>query len=1309
MDRAPTPKFQLSLLGRFELTGPDGPVDLTSKKLAGLLAFLACTAPEPQGRDRLMTLLWGSHFEAQARQNLRQAFTRLRRVLGEGALIANGETVSLRSNTIASDVARFETLLRDGGRDALDAAVGLYRDSLLADIVIPEEGWSGWLNIHRQRFEGLALDAMVKLGEQELQLGHQEPALKVANRAIAISNLREDAHRLAIRALVASGRRADALKHYEQLAVLLKRELAVEPDAATASLAAELRKSHTAKPRPEAKSDAADELNVASRTNGMAPPFPDRDVPAGERKHVTALYADLKDSLELIAQRDPEEALRILEAVLKLMMQAVHRYEGTVNLITADGIMALFGVPLAHEDHAVRACYAALQLQGAVKRYAQERERLLGVPILVRAGLNSGEVVIRPIANDQRMEYRAMGQTTHLAARLGQIAAPGTLLVSVETLRLAEGHIHVKALQPANIGSRGEVAYELVGASEAQTRFRALAARGLTGFVGRSAEIEQLERVRARVQRGHGQVVAIIGEPGLGKSRLVYEFIHSHRLQGWLALESACVSYSRAASYQPVVDMLRNHFGIEVSDDVRAMQNKVDSRLPNVDQVFAHDLPAFMALLDIPVEEPSWLALDAMQRRQQTLDALKRLILRQCQQQPVILVCEDLHWIDGETEAFLETLIDGLVSAPLLLILTYRPEYEHHWGGKSYYTQLRLDALSPEVTEQFLSNLVGDDASLMSFKTLLPPDQGTPFFLEETVRALVETSLLEGKRGNYRLVRPLEEVRTPASVQAILAARMDRLPARQKWLLQAASVIGEDVPHAILQLIAGLEEDELRRRLAKLREAEFLYQARLFPDLEYAFKHALTHEVAYGSLLAEERRALHRKIVDAVERLYPDRLAEQIERVAHHAIQAEMWEKAVDYARQAGNKAVARWALLDARTWFEHALVALQRLPETQFTLELGFAILFELRPVLIQLGEAQQGLERLREAEILAKKLNDDRRRGQVYAYMTNAHLLCGVPNEALLTGTRALEIAKRLGDLELRLVTTTYLEHCHHHRAEYGRVVELATENLAALPAEWTYESFGGTAPLAIFDRFFLIASLAELGRFTEAAEYQAEVILLADPTDHAHAITIAYDAGGILHLLWGDWARARSLVETGIIAAKKRNLAGQLRILVPSSAWALAQLGETGAALNRVHEGQRLLERQASRGFFGRLGWGYYLLGCACLQLERLDEASRFGDLAVKSSPHHPGFRAHGLQLLADIAAHDHRFNLKASEALYRGALALGEPRRMRPLIAHCHRGLAKLYDRIGERQKAQEHLTTAMAMYRDMDMRFWLMED
>jgi tetratricopeptide (TPR) repeat protein len=545
-------------------------------------------------------------------------------------------------------------------------------------------------------------------------------------------------------------------------------------------------------------------------------------------------------------------------------------------------------------------------------------------------------------------------------------------------------------------------------------------------------------------------------------------------------------------------------------------------------------------------------------------------------------------------------------------------------------------------------------------------------------------------------------------VQTVLAARIDRLPARDKRLLHAASVVGKDIPHAILQPIVGLEEEELRDGLAKLREAEFLYEARLFPDLEYAFKHALTHEVAYGSLLVEQRRTLHRRIVSVIRRLYPGRLTEHVEQLAHHAVQGELWEEAVGYLREAGSKAVARWALQDARTWFEHALVALQKLPESQSTLEAGFDIRLDLRPILVQLGEARQQLELLREAEVLAERLNDNRRRGQVYTFMTHAHLLCGAPDEALLSGTRAHETANRLGDVRLRLVTTTYLEHGHHHRGEYRRVIELATQNIAALPAEWTYEHFGGSAPVAILDRFFLIASLAELGRFPEAAKYEFEAIRLVESIDHAHAIAIAHDAGSILRLLWGDCVRARSLIETGIMAAEKRSLAGQLRILVAASAWALAQTGENGTALNRVRQGAQLIENQAARGFLGRLGWGYYLLGCACLELERLDEAKRFANLAVEHSPKHAGFAAHGLQLLGDIAIHPDRFDGETGAAHYRQALALAKPRGMRPLVAHCYRGLGKLYHRTRKSRKAHTHLATARTMYREMGMEFWLQE-
>jgi class 3 adenylate cyclase/tetratricopeptide (TPR) repeat protein len=1027
----------------------------------------------------------------------------------------------------------------------------------------------------------------------------------------------------------------------------------------------------------------------------------------GERKQVTVLFADLKGSMELLADRDPEEARKILDPVLERMMEAVHRYEGTVNQVMGDGIMALFGAPLAHEDHAVRACYAALRMQERVKRYAEDARRAHGVNVQIRVGLNSGEVVVRAIGSDLHMDYTAVGQTTHLAARMEQFASPGSILLTPMTLELVEGYAAVKPLGPVPVKGLADAleVYEMTGVGPARTRLQAAARRGLTRFVGRDAELEQLRRAQQLAGSGHGQVAAIVGEAGVGKSRLVYEFTHSHRLQGWLVLESASVSYGKATSYLPVIDLLKGYFKIHDRDDLREVREKVTGKLLTLDESLRPTLPALLALLDVPVDDASWQTLDPGQRRQLTLDAVRRLLLREAREQALLLIFEDLHWIDGETQAVLDTLVDSLGSARLMLLVNYRPEYQHPWGGKTYYSQLRLDALPPETTGELLDALLGDDPEHAPLKQLLVK-RGNPFFLEETVRTLVETKALAGERGRYRLTQPVQAIRVPATVQAMLAARIDRLPPEDKRLLQMASVVGRDVPFALLQAIADLPDEALRRGLDHLQAAEFLYETGLFPDLEYSFKHALTHEVTYGGLLQERRRELHAWIVEAIETLHRDRLAEQIERLAHHALRGELREKAVDYLRQAGLKAAARSALQEARIWFEQALGVLEALPESQSTLEQAFDIRLALRPVLNQLGEVRQQLERLREAEALAERLNDDRRRGRVWAFMTNVHSLLGEEDEAHASGTRAVAIARGLGDLELRILTTTYLEQVQYFRGEYRQVVELATDNLAALPADRVYEYLGSSAPASIYDRFWLVVSLAHLGRFAEAAEYEAEAIRLAEPTHHAFTVGRAYRAAGLLHLLKGDWAKARSLIEHGIVVFRTGNVVLALPFSVACSAWVLAQLDEASEALNRLREGEQLLEHAAARGIVGHLGWDYHSLGRACLLLGRLDEAWRLADRAVESSPSQLGYAAHAQHLLGDIAAHPDRFDAESAEAHYRKALALAEPRGMRPLVAHCHFGLGKLYRRMGKRQDAQDHLGTATTMYREMDMRFWL---
>jgi class 3 adenylate cyclase len=556
----------------------------------------------------------------------------------------------------------------------------------------------------------------------------------------------------------------------------------------------------------------------------------------GERKQVTVLFADLKGSMELLADRDPEEARQLLDPVLERMMAAVHRYEGTVNQVMGDGIMALFGAPIAHEDHAVRACYAALAIQEAMRRYSEEVRRQHGCEVQIRMGLNSGEVVVRAIGNDFHMDYSAIGQTTHLAARMEQLAPPGTIRLTADTLRLAEGWVQVTPLGPVSVkGLSAPVEVcELVGAGPARPHLQALAARGLTPFVGRQAELAALYKALEQAESGHGQVVAVIGEPGVGKTRLFHEFTHASRTQGWLLLESSATSYGQATPYLPIIDLLKAYFQIEDRDDRRRMREKLTGRLLMLEPALGPTVPAFLALLEVPVDDPHWHALDPAQRRQRILDALKRLLLRESQVQPLVLVFENLHWLDAETQASLDGLVESLPAARLLLLVNYRPEYQHGWGTKTSYTQLRLDLLSRASAEAMLQSLLGKDASLEALKhRLFERTQGNPFFLEESVQTLAETQVLAGTQGTYRLARALPNIQVPATVQAVLAARIDRLPSEEKQLLQTAAVIGTKVPLALLQAMVEVPEEPLRLGLTHLQAAEFLYETRLFPEHEY--------------------------------------------------------------------------------------------------------------------------------------------------------------------------------------------------------------------------------------------------------------------------------------------------------------------------------------------------------------------------------------------------------------------------------------------------------------------------------------------
>jgi len=1030
----------------------------------------------------------------------------------------------------------------------------------------------------------------------------------------------------------------------------------------------------------------------------------------GERKQVTVLFADLKGSMELLADRDPEEARKILDPVLERMMEAVHHYEGTVNQVMGDGIMALFGAPLAHEDHAVRACYAALRMQDSVRRYAEEARRAHSVEVQIRVGLNSGEVVVRAIGSDLHMDYTAVGQTTHLAARMEQLAPPGTVRLTAETMRLAEGYVEVRSLGPIPVKGLPEPIeiFELIGAGQARTRLQAAALRGLTRFVGRDAEVEHLRRVLTQADAGRGQVVAVVGEAGVGKSRLTYEFTHTHRVQEWLIVEASSVSYGKATSYLPVIDLLKGYFKIGERDDHREMREKVTGKLFTLDESLRPILPALLALLDVPVDDTAWTTLDPPQRRQRTLDAVKRLLLREAQVQPLLVVFEDLHWVDGETQVLLDNLVESLGSARLLLLVNYRPEYEHRWGSKTAYSQLRLDSLPAESAKALLAALLGPDPGLAPLTQMLVK-RGNPFFLGETVRTLVETGALAGERGAYRLTRPVETLQVPATVQAILAARIDRLPPEEKQLLQAASVIGKDVPYALLAAIAEQPDDILRRGLAHLQEAEFVYEAQLFPDLEYTFKHALTHEVTYGSLLQDRRKTLHAQIMAAIERLCADRLNEHVERLAHHALRGNLWAQTVRYGRQAGTRALDRSAAREALAHFDQARAALGELPESRKRTEQLIDLCFEQRSAFFPLGEFERQGEVVDEARALAAALGDQRRLGRTLAYQANLYTLLGEHARGIDAADSACAIAEAVGDLGLRVLANYYLGWALWYAGDPHRAADAFRTVIALVKGAPLGERFGLAGLPAVIARFHLAAALAELGEFTEAIAAGEEGLRIAQAAGHPFSEVLALYGLGYAHLRHGNFAAAARVLEPALALCRTTGI----RLMLP---FAAASLGSAYLRSGRATDAVPLLE-EAVEAFTGMRiltfrSLSITFLAEAYLILGRIAEAREQAEQAVALAHAHQerGWESWGLKLLGDIYAHapaeiDQSDAEQAGDA-YRQALALASELGMRPLAAHCHFGLGKLYRQTSKQTQAREHLTTATTMYREMDMRFWL---
>jgi class 3 adenylate cyclase/tetratricopeptide (TPR) repeat protein len=625
----------------------------------------------------------------------------------------------------------------------------------------------------------------------------------------------------------------------------------------------------------------------------------------GERKQVTVLFADVKGSMDLAEGQDPEEWRKIMQRFFSILADAVTRFEGTVDKFTGDGIMAVFGAPVAHEDHARRACYAALQMLDDVSEYAGELRRTKGLNFSTRIGINSGEVVAGAIGAGDEGEYTAIGHTVGLAQRMEALAEPGRAYLTESTAALSRGFMELDDLGEFEIkgASRPVRVFELAGVGSARSRLDLSRARGFSRFVGRDEEMAVLGDALAAAEQGVGAAVGIVAEPGIGKSRLCHEFTKRCRERGIEVFECQAQAHARSIPFMPVLQMLRSYFGIVDSDPERIVREKIAGRALLLDPAFADELPLLFDFLGVPDPERPLPQLSAEARHRALRGAVCRLVRAPGRREMMVALVEDLHWMDEGSATLLGELISSVEGTQTLAIVNFRPEYSAEWAGASTYRSISLEPLGPDDTREMLRDLAGEDPSLDGLGDLVHErTAGNPFFIEEIVRALAEAGNLEGERGAYRLAHPVEDVVVPASVQTVLAARIDRLSPAAKRLLQAISVAGKEVSERALEMVSGLSEaDDCDAALAELIAGGFLYETELYPERVFAFRHPLTREVAYGTQLADQRAVTHAATARALVELNPDRHDELAALIASHmeeggeTLQAARWSARAAY------------------------------------------------------------------------------------------------------------------------------------------------------------------------------------------------------------------------------------------------------------------------------------------------------------------------------------------------------------------------------------------------------------------------------
>ncbi len=938
-------------------------------------------------------------------------------------------------------------------------------------------------------------------------------------------------------------------------------------------------------PRFAAALSASLNLNVPAAMNLIA----------GERKTLTALFADIKGSTELMEELDPEEAQALIDPALRLMIGAVQHFDGYIVQSTGDGVFAVFGAPVAHEDHPQRALHAALRMQEQLRIYGAQLRAEGRAPIEIRVGVNTGEVVVRSIQTGARtVEYTPIGHTTNLAARLQTIASTGSIVVSKDTERLVAGYFMLRPLGPVRIrGITDPVeVFELAGLGPLRTRLQASAMRGLSKFVGRAREIEKLATAFTQVQRGHGQIVAAVAEAGVGKSRLYYEF-KAMAGEGALTLETYSVSHGKASAYLPVIELLNDYFAITPEDDRRRRREKVGGKILMLDRALEDTLPYLITLLGLeevnpgaaPSADGAIAGADARTRRRLTLKAIERILLRESQNQPLILIFEDLHWVDSATQGLLDLLTKSVGDARILMLVNYRPEYHHRWSDLPNYTELRLEPLGLAGASQMLDALLGGDggssetvgsnggsragdtalADLKRF--IIAKTDGNPFFIEEMVRTLFERGTLT-RNGKLEIATPIDEMRIPPTVNGILAARIDRLPENEKELLQTLAVIGKEFTPSLVERVAPESAQRLEAMLEDLEAGGFVYEEPEAGESKYYFKHALTQNVAYTSLLGERRKQLHERTAVAIESLYADSLDDYLAELAHHYGLSGNAEKAVQYLERAASQSAHRTAYSEAAERVLEGIAMLRMLPATAERHRREFAMQSALSLYLIPVKgvaaeEVKEALERARE---LALEYGSEHEifwtvYGLQFHYLVRLEL-----KTARAIGERQLAIAESSGDPARRMGAYVAMAQTLLLTGEPDSARDLC-ERAIRLPREPADSPLGDIGDARSLILSTLASVLATTG-YPDQALARSDEAVAAASLSGPHSLIVAINSAAELRFRLGDWVGVLERVD------EIERLADQ-RELPLWSAYARALRGQVFIHIDRIEEGIDLIK--------------------------------------------------------------------------------------------------------------------------------------